>query len=170
MKDPEALKRTQQMMQSMKPEQFAQMMNQREGSNRWTAAMAKEHLEMLKDPSILEDAKNMSESEIEMGIKTGLGGLGRGSGPGGTPTVPAAAPPAPPGMAMPQGMDPKRMSDVAAQMRENPNMLKQASEMMKNMDPEVVAKMLSAQSPGITPEMAKMSTQMMANMSEEQMA
>ena len=50
--------------------------------------------------------------------------------------------------------------------RKNPEMMKQAMNSMKGMDPDVMAKMMSSAQPGITPEMAKMSAQMMSNMSE----
>jgi len=50
--------------------------------------------------------------------------------------------------------------------RKNPEMMKQAMNTMKGMDPDVMAKMMSSAQPGITPEMAKMSAQMMSNMSE----
>jgi hypothetical protein len=57
MKNPDALRKMQEQMASMSPEQFASMMNMREGGSRWTTAMAKEHLDMLKDADIAKDAE-----------------------------------------------------------------------------------------------------------------
>ena len=96
--------------------------------------------------------KGMTEEQLQAAVKDGIQNLGR----------PAPTPVGAPAM-------PANMQAAAEQMRNNPGMMKQASEMMKNMDPDVMAKMLAAQAPGVTPEMAKMSAQMMANMSEEDM-
>ena len=81
------------------------------------------------------------------------------------------APAAPAAPAVP-GMTPQ-MQQQMEMMKNNPDMMRQSLNMMKNMDDETMSKMLEAQSSlhgmKVTPEMAKMSAQMMKNMDPEQM-
>ena len=81
------------------------------------------------------------------------------------PTPAAAAAPrgVPPGM--PPNMDPSRIAETRRMMAENPEMLKTASEMMKNMSEEDLARMGQQMGgAGFDPGMAKMAADMMGKM------
>jgi len=82
-----------------------------------------------------------------------------------TPAPAAAAP------GMPT-MNPQLQAQMDM-MKNNPGMMKQSMDMMRNMDPDTMAKMLESQSAmtgmKVTPEMAKMSANMMKNMDPAQM-
>ena len=81
---------------------------------------------------------------------------------GEAPAAPAAAA-APRGV--PPGMDPSRIEETRRMMAENPEMLKTASEMMKNMSEEDLARMGQQMGgAGFDPGMAKMAADMMGKM------
>ena len=85
---------------------------------------------------------------------------------GEAPPAPAAAA-APRGMppGMPPNMDPSRIAETRRMMAENPEMLKTASEMMKNMSEEDLARMGQQMGgAGFDPGMAKMAADMMGKM------
>ena len=56
------------LMKGMDPAALASMFNMRDGSNRWTPEMAKQHIAMLEQPGVLEQAsqqmKNLSPDQI----------------------------------------------------------------------------------------------------------
>ena len=85
---------------------------------------------------------------------------------GEAPPAPAAAAAprgVPPGM--PPNMDPSRIAETRRMMAENPEMLKTASEMMKNMSEEDLARMGQQMGgAGFDPGMAKMAADMMGKM------
>ena len=68
MENPDMMKNAIGMMKGMDPAALANMFNMRDGSNRWTPEMAKQHIAMLEQPGVLEQAsqqmKNLSPDQI----------------------------------------------------------------------------------------------------------
>jgi hypothetical protein len=198
MENPAMMNNAVNMMKNMDPAVLANMFNMQHGTNTWTPEMAKAHIEAMQKPGVMEQAaqqmKNLSTEQMASYVQSGTAAA---NAAGVTmPPVQAAAPtrsapppasgridpddvrtalstPAPaPALSGAPMMNPQMQAQMEM-MRNNPDMMKKSMEMMKGMDPEVMAKMLESQSAAtgmkVTPEMAKMSAQMMKNMDPEQL-
>ncbi|KAJ1492872.1 hypothetical protein T484DRAFT_1880315 [Baffinella frigidus] len=158
MQDDSMMKQASSMMSSMSPEALAAMFNARgPGPNgqAWTPEQAKQQAAMMGNPDQIAAARRMMSSMPPDQLKAALAG-----NPGAAAAMGGMAA----GGGMPGGMGGAAGMQAGAMAAKDPAALRQASEMMKTMDPDAMAKMMETQGAGmgmgITPEMAKMSTQM----------
>jgi len=143
--------------------------------------MLKQSVEMMKGMSP-DDLKRMQEMAANMrssrGATAGAGvpstaAAGAGDSPSSSSSSPpplSGSPGLPPGMPMdPANMSPEEQARMQKEMMNNPEMMKMASEMMKNMSPEQFASMSKAAGMDMSEEQAKKVSEMMSNMSPETM-
>ena len=105
--------------------------------------------DMMKDMSP-EQTKSMMDMAAKMGPM--MGGAGA-AGPGGAPGMPDAT----------------AMKKMTEELTKNPEMMKGMTDMMKNMDPKVIADMSTKYGTPISEEQAKNMTEQMKNVTPEQM-
>uniref|UniRef100_A0A7S4PHY7 STI1 domain-containing protein n=2 Tax=Guillardia theta TaxID=55529 RepID=A0A7S4PHY7_GUITH len=132
------------------------------GSRRWTPEMAKAQVDMMQNPSMMQQAQQLMSTlppeQLQSLMQSSMAASAAFQQPQASSTP---------------AIDRRQLEEMTEKMRQNPQMMRQAAETMKNMDPEVMANMLAAQSQTmgmkITPEMAKMSAEMMSKITPEDM-
>lgn len=155
LKDPKMAEQMASMASSMSPEALAAMANAQDGSRQWTPEMAKQAMAMMQDKEALAQAQRMMASlppdQLQARLKAAHAG-------GVLPAAAAARPTAAGG-----GGGGPDMSAMAAAMEANPptlpggvkatpEMMKMSMEMMKNMSPEDMQRMMeTAQKMGMGP-------------------
>lgn len=95
MENPAMMNNAINMMKNMDPAVLANMFNMRDGSNRWTPEMARQHIAMLQQPGVMEQAasqmKNLSTEQIADLAKQGAAAASNGGivppGMGATPDL-----------------------------------------------------------------------------------
>ena len=180
MENPDMMKNAIGMMKGMDPAALANMFNMRDGSNRWTPEMAKQHIAMLEQPGVLEQAsqqmKNLSPDQIAGLAQQGAAAAANGGiVPPGMSSMPDLKAPYTPAAAAAPAASVGRVDvdDVRSTLTAPAPAPAAAPEGagaaagMANLNPQMKAQMEMMKN---NPEMLKQSMQMMQQMDSDTMA